>query len=108
METKTKMIYGGILTLMIALSSGITYFIQDTGSKSSCTTGWQYLEEGKYQCGTRTQTCFEVYDSSNTKNYWCKIGKIVFKNITQETPTTNQEIKSLQYICDKNKCEATQ
>jgi hypothetical protein len=49
-DKKTYAIFGGIMTLIILMSSGITYYIQDSGTKSSCSTGWNYLSEGKYSC----------------------------------------------------------
>ena len=71
----------GILFLLLVVS-GTTYYISDTGTKTGCRAGWQYESEGEnsgeYGCttasGTRYQTCFNVYDSANTNNYWCKIG----------------------------------
>lgn len=84
-----KTTIAGIITLIIALSSGTTYYITDTNEKTSCRNGFEYVNsgdfEGYYSCETSTATryemCFEVYNSSNTENYWCKRG-----NLTREIP----------------------
>lgn len=80
-----KTTIAGIVTLLIMLSSGVTYYIQDAGTKTGCRAGWQIVEsgeyEGYYKCttasGDRYEVCFEVYGTSNTENYWCKQGIIV-------------------------------
>ena len=80
-----KITIAGIVTLIIVLTSGITYQIQSLNEKTGCRNGWEYVESGEFEgyfgCTTqsrvRYQVCFEVYDSANTKNYWCEKGKIV-------------------------------
>ena len=80
-----KITIAGIVTLVILLSSGLTYYIQDQGSKTSCRNGFEYVSsgeyEGYYRCvtssGERFEVCYEVYDSANTENYWCKKGRLV-------------------------------
>ena len=80
-----KTTIGGIVTMLIILSSGATWYVQDLGTKTGCRAGWEYIEsgeqEGKYKCvtqsGERYETCFEVYNSSGTENYWCKKGMVV-------------------------------
>jgi len=100
-----KIVYGGIATLLIILSSGITYYVQDSGTKTSCLKGWEYVNEGSYEgyyrCLTATsvryEMCFEVYNSSNTVNYWCKKGVLVK---TEEKKIVN----SNKVICDSSIC----
>lgn len=90
-----KITISGIVTLIILLSSGTTYFIQDRGEKTSCRNGFEYVEsgefEGYYKCVTTTnvryEMCFEVYNSANTENYWCERGKIVKTEIRIKTST---------------------
>ena len=82
---ENRIVLGGIVTLLIALSSGVTWYIQDAGTKTSCKTGWIYVEtgnyEGYYKCSTSTgdrfESCYSITDSSNTKNYWCQRGNII-------------------------------
>jgi len=104
-----KTTIAGIVTLLIALSSGTTYYIQDRGEKTSCRNGFEYVEsgefEGYYSCETSTSTryemCFEVYNSSNTENYWCKRG-----NLTKEIPqyTVKSSSSAKRYICNPDGC----
>ncbi len=80
----SKLLFAGILTVVMALSSGTTLYIQDEGSATGCRAGWEpYTSgelEGYYKCVTatavRTELCYEVYDSANTPNYWCRKGKL--------------------------------
>jgi hypothetical protein len=80
-----KISIAGIITLLITLSSGVTWYIQDAGTKTSCKTGFQYVNEGMYEgyyvcktaSGDRYEMCYEVRDSANTQNYWCQKGKVV-------------------------------
>ena len=98
-----KLTIGGIVTLLIILSSGTTYYIQSIGEKTGCRAGWVYETQGEfegyYKCITSTairyEMCFNVYNSANTENYWCEKGKIV-KIEEQETP---QITKVRQEIC---------
>jgi len=99
-----KKLIGGIITLVILLSSGITYYVQDSGTKTGCRAGWEYVNlgvhEGYYKCvtksGERFQVCFEVYNSANTENYWCKKGVLVK---IPETTTSSQ-----QWNCNYERC----
>ncbi len=80
-------IISGILTLIL-LVGGTTYYIQSIEEKTGCKAGWQYEisgdNAGQYGCttatGTRYETCFNVYNSANTENYWCKKGVKVLIN----------------------------
>ena len=77
-----KTTIAGIVTLIIILSSGTTWYIQDVGTKTSCRNGFEYITQGEYEgyyscttnSGMRYELCFEVYNSTNTENYWCKKG----------------------------------
>ena len=70
----------GILVAIIVLTSGTTLFIKEGQTKTSCKVGFEYVNigefEGQYSCttlsGKRYEVCFEVYNSSNTENNWCK------------------------------------
>jgi len=120
MEKKTITI-AGIITLLIILSSGTTLYVQDLGTKTGCRAGWEYVDygvqEGKFKCvtssGERYQVCFEVYDSSNTENYWCKKGVLVEfeKEVADETILPGK-IKGKVSRCftpnEGNKCIAIQ
>ncbi len=92
-----KKYIAGILTVLMALITGTTLYLVDLGTKTSCRAGWEYEasgeHEGYYSCttasGKRYQLCFEVYNSSNTEDYWCRKGGLV----EGEEPIIN-EIKS--------------
>ena len=95
MEYKT---IGGILTLILMLggSAGTLYYIQSTGVKSSCKTGWEYYNETTWQCGERQEICFKVTNSSNTKNYWCEKG--IITNTTEIIPIEEPKIIETEII----------
>ena len=84
-----KISIAGIITLLITLSSGVTWYIQDAGTKTSCKTGFQYVNEGMYEgyyvcktaSGDRYEMCYEVWNSANTQNYWCQKGIIIKREI---------------------------
>ena len=94
-----KTAVGGILTLIIILSSGTTWYVQDLGTKTSCRNGFEEVTQGEYEgyhsctttSGIRYELCFEVYNSSNTENYWCKKG---FKVEVPEEPSIKQSTHS--------------
>lgn len=77
-----KITIGGIVILIIFLSSGTTWYIQDAETKTSCRNGFEYVSNGEYEgyyscttsSGIRYELCFDVYNSTNTENYWCKKG----------------------------------
>ena len=75
MKKQEYKIIATIMTLIV-LIGGTSYYITETGSKTGCRAGWQDTEENyQSKCvtssGERFETCFEVYDSANTENYWC-------------------------------------
>ncbi len=104
-----KITIAGIITLIILLSSGTTYYIQDLGEKTGCRRGWEYIDSGEFegyfgcttQSGVRYQVCFEVYDSANTENYWCK------KGVRVEPPIVSNKPAKGDWICPKrpNPCK---
>ncbi len=101
-----KLTIGGIVTLIIILSSATTYYIQDLKEKTSCRNGFDYVDsgefEGYYKCVTKTRAryelCFEVYNSTNTENYWCRKGKLV------EVPVEIKVKASRTEICSPKGC----
>ncbi len=106
MENKEKTIIGGIMLVLITISSGVTFYLSDSGTKTSCRRGWEYTD-GYYSCttnsGIRYETCFEVYDSANTKNYWCKKGaRVEIESLVNSNLPTKGD-----YICPKrpNSCQ---
>ena len=82
-KTTYKWIDGILLALLTI--GGATYYIQDSETKTSCRAGWVDVEdiefEWQWSCttasGIRYETCYEVYNSANTENYWCRKGKLV-------------------------------
>ena len=98
-----KITIAGIVTLIILLSSGTTYYIQDLGEKTGCRRGWEYIYSGEFEgyfgcttsSGIRYQVCFEVYNSSNTENYWCRKGVRVEPQVDLSQPQKGD------YICNK-------
>lgn len=76
-----KVAYGGILILVMVFSTGITWYIKDTGNNRVCSTGWILGGDGYYNCASRPDIkylCYDIRDSSNTKNYWCDEGEKIF------------------------------
>ncbi len=71
-------ILGVIILLIISGAAG--YYIKDTGEKTYCRAGFQEYNTTHWSCetsaGFRYELCFEVYNSTNTENYWCKKGYI--------------------------------
>ncbi|GAG76286.1 unnamed protein product [marine sediment metagenome] len=106
MEKKT---IAGILTLVIVLSTGTTLFIEDLGEKTGCRRGWEYVGSGEYEgyfvCKTssssRYEICHDVYNSSNTENYWCRKGVLVKPKddgIIRDYPTSGD------WLCSPDGC----
>ena len=93
------------MTLVVLLSSGITFYVTDSGTKTSCRNGFQYMESGDYEgywkcttlSGERYEMCFEVYNSTNTENYWCKKGLLVEQ--PKEDTEVDYEESTGDWIC---------
>jgi hypothetical protein len=100
----TKSNLGGLVLLAILLSTGTTLYVQDAGSKTSCSTGWNIVEsgvnEGQYYCSisNKYQLCFDIKNSSSTKDYWCEKGTSVIPK------QLNPEITGTQYLCNSVNC----
>ncbi len=103
-----KWIDGILLALLIV--GGGTYYIQDSGEKSGCRAGWVDVEdiefEWQWSCttgsGVRYETCYEVYNSSNTENYWCKKGKLV--EIEEQPLQIEYKVPSGEIHCTSKGC----
>lgn len=105
-----KLSMAGIMTLVMVLSTGASYYVQSLDSRTGCRAGWVYESEGKmegyHKCITasniRYETCFDVYGSANTQNYWCEKGKFV------EVETEERSIAETnrrRFICTYKGCE---
>ena len=107
-ELNYKLI-SGILFLVLVVS-GTTFYIQDTGEKTGCRASWQFVSvgdnAGDYGCttgsGTRYQTCFDVYDSANTQNYWCKKGILI--KVESGNPSGSPDQMGEIFHCTKSGC----
>ena len=107
-----KILLGGIEVMAILLAISTTIYVKDSGTKTSCRNGFEEIFDGEYKgyyscttnSGIRYETCFEVYDSANTKNYWCKKGARV--EIKSQPMDLNLPQKG-DYVCNKrpNPCE---
>ena len=97
MVTK-KIMYNGLLTLMIILASGTAIYLQDAGTKTSCLKGWVQINESTWSCGTRTEMCYNVTNSANTPNYWCERGI----NVKENQPTSSHINNDV--VCDSVGC----
>lgn len=103
MEINYKTLSGIILAVII-MSGGTVYLLEDAGTKTGCRNGWEYVSsgenEGHFKCvtqaGERFEWCYEVYNSSNTENYWCKRGKLI-------NQSTNFVVGK-QYSCSPIEC----
>jgi len=63
---------GGIATLLILLSSGITLFIQDDPNRSygTCSEGWKLQEDGTYACVSRNIKGEYCFSTTATRCYF--------------------------------------
>jgi hypothetical protein len=79
-EKEDKMEDGAIFALIIGsmLITGTgSYLLADTGKNLACRDGWKFqTDTGMYKCqltaSEKFSYCSEVYNSANTKDYWCK------------------------------------
>lgn len=113
MENKNYLQIAGMLVCAIILSSGGTLYLKDLGTKTSCKTGFQYIDSGQYEgyyacytsTGARYELCYEVYNSANTENYWCMKAEIIKIESRQEHDNKNEGFIT-EWICPQNKeCE---
>ena len=112
MLKRTHKIIEGISLVLLIITGGYIY-IEDAGSKTSCRAGWLDITTGEYEgyhkcitnSGDRVQLCYDVYNSSNTENYWCQKGKI--KIIDDEIPIEEFKYKAPagDIHCDYKGCE---
>ncbi len=86
---------GGLMLAVIALASGVTYYLQETGDYKTCSGGWIQMEDGMYDCPTRDvlpQWCHHGSDEGpDNIGYRCYIG-IPIENITIETKETIETV----------------
>ncbi|MHA1827943.1 MAG: hypothetical protein ACTSX6_04765 [Candidatus Heimdallarchaeaceae archaeon] len=90
---------GGILLLVVLLSSGATYYIQETNDYSNCRGLWEIQEDGMYKCSKTGESnyCYKIeYRGSGW--YRCWIGKAV--DVNQQKHSTNTG----RYICIPDAC----
>ena len=113
-----KTTIGGIVTLIIILSSGTTWYIQDSETKTYCKSGFVEVLEGEYEgyhscttsSGIRYELCFDVYDSTTGReNYWCKIGlkveipkEVIVEKIIEVPVKTNTQSGRLERCGPRN------
>jgi len=98
MKKTTYKLFSGILTAVVLFMIGDnvydTYYVQDAGTKTGCRNGWIDVEDLEFRdqwgcqtaSGIRYEACFKIWNSSNTKNYWCQRGILV--NIEEEIKQT--------------------
>ena len=111
---ETPKIIIGILSIILVLSNGAQYTLNETGKTSRCYGGWEFQEtgehEGSYSCTTasdiRYMYCSEVYDSSNGRiNFYCMEAIPVLIDqevITPIMPSPNHNVKS--WLCSIEGC----
>jgi hypothetical protein len=91
-----KIIYGGVTLFLMLLSTGTTIYLQETGKNIACKTGWVLQDDGQYKCqlsaSVKLSYCTEVWDSANTKNYWCKEATLVVIEEQQIKSSAKQEV----------------
>lgn len=73
---------GTFLMLVLALSTGTTIYLSDSGRNRTCSTGWDLITDGEYEgmydCESRPGKryhCYGIRDSANTPAYWCDEGQ---------------------------------
>jgi len=79
-ETK-KSVYAGVVVMLMILSGGTTYYLEQTGDYKNCYDGgWQLLNTGQYECKSRglTEWCFELSAMNKEKiQTRCYIGRVI-------------------------------
>lgn len=102
--TNNYALIAGIMTLLI-ITGGTTYYVVSAGTKTSCASGWKQINETHYSCGTRTELCFRITNSSNTPSYWCERGKVVnvVDPVVVPTVITTQHIYKIA-VCSSTSC----
>lgn len=95
----SKTLIGGILTLIIILSSGTTYFIEKTGDYDNCRGEWLLQEDGMYQCQQDQvkQWCFEI-EERGSGWYRCWLGKVVL--VEESIVDTTEKSLSKKIRCN--------
>jgi hypothetical protein len=105
MENKTIALIFGIVLI---ISNGAQYMLNDTGKDLRCYSGWDFQEtgeyEGQYSCetstGDRHSYCSDVRDSKTGRNnFWCDEAIPVFIEHDDESFVWGQ-----QYKCTNDGC----
>lgn len=106
-----KQTIAGIIITVILLSSGTTYYIKETGSRTKCMSSWELIDSGEYEgyygcttnSGVRKQLCANVYDSGTGRiNYWCDKGVLIDGPSGSGTDYSGPK----RFVCDKTSCPA--
>jgi len=114
---ETAKIIIGILSVILILSNGAQYVLNETGEVSRCYSGWEFQEtgehEGMYACQTasdiRYSYCSEVYNTTTGRvNFYCKEAIPVLIEteviIDSEIKPNNQGVS--KWLCSIDGCEA--
>ena len=109
MKLSYKQLIGGILVLVM-MTTGGTVYVKDLGTKTGCRAGFEYVDsgefEGQFRCvtqsSTRYETCFEVYNSSNTENYWCRKGVLI--DVEEPQVIKKPRGSGSGEVCDSKAC----
>ncbi len=99
----------GIVIVVILLSSGTTFYLQETGKYKSCSDGWILREDGKYECPTRDiepQWCHHGSDEGPENiGYRCYLGLVVdLAEQKQELPAYAASSGDYTTSIDGNTC----
>ncbi len=79
---------------------GVILIIASLFIKTGCRVGWQEHNETHYKCvtkaGERYEICVDVYNSSNTLDYWCEKGDLlVEEELVVEYPKSAKQMNCL-------------
>jgi len=95
-----------VLGILLVLSNGVQYTLNETGKQTTCSKGWEFISlpgnhEGQYVCKTLTPRytyCSKVWNSSKITNYYCKEAVPVLIETNPEYSKNNAK----EYICNAN------
>lgn len=104
------------LVVLLILSNGAQYILNETGSNKACSSGWVFQasgdHEGQYACLTsnpvRYEYCARVWDTATGKqDYWCAQATLQ-QMPSSESVESNGVVKYLCHAPASRGCERIQ
>lgn len=110
---KGTSLYVGMI--LIILSVGTTYILEETGKYKTCPGGWELRDDGKYDCNSRNiepQWCFKGSEEGVNIGYRCYLGNVIKIEYGEEKqPYGANEVivhaNNKKWICSTDNGEVT-